>query len=543
MEQTTRRTAGRAAGQNQSLRSKAPRSVARPASEKAVERSVTRLDDAPINNSLFSETADGSGPAGARPPKKVPLFKRLMGKIRGSGGGGGGGGGGEETETAAEETEASPDWLCPRVQKAEYFHGMIHKDEIGSLLRDEGDVILRLGRSAMAARNVTLSVMGKGQPRHFMIEWEGEGKKRRCWVDPDEKFPDEVALVEAYVARKIPMGAAGYILKRPVTRADWELSSGDVELTKEIGKGAFGKVYLGVLVNPPPSRPGQSLPQPAPRAAVAVKLCDGARESQDIQNKFMKEAEIGRRLCHRNVIRIYGVQCREHPLMIVMEFAGEGSLLGWLRRQAKARTAPAETTLLALCKDAVMGVDYLHQQRVLHRDIAARNFLVGTGRILKIADFGHAKADTIRYALKSKLKMALKWCAPEVMDKGEFGHPSEVWALGVTCWEILSVGEEPFQGIPKKEVKSRVLGADRLHLEPKPSWSPDTAELLRLAFVFSPAARGSTKDLLAVLNRATATPVAKDPNPNPKPNPNRTATLTSHSSTDLKDSNEHNNSH
>ena len=85
-------------------------------------------------------------------------------------------------------------------------------------------------------------------------------------------------------------------------------------------------------------------------------------------------------------------------------------------------------------------------------------------------------------------------------------------------------------------MKARVLGPERLHLEAKPGWSADTAELLRLAFVFSPASRGSAKDLIAVINRATATPSAKDKNKDRCP-----SKLTTDSQTDIKDLKDPNN--
>lgn len=103
-------------------------------------------------------------------------------------------------------------------------------------------------------------------------------------------------------------------------------------------------------------------------------------------------------------------------------------------------------TLLGICRDACLGVEYIHKLRILHRDIAARNFLLGTGLVVKLADFGHAKANCIKYKMQTSLKLALKWCSPEVLRVGDFGSPSEVWGLGVTCWEILSLGAAPFEG-------------------------------------------------------------------------------------------------
>ena len=298
-----------------------------------------------------SEGGNGGGGGGGRGGKKAAAGGRELRKAASAEGAVGQKAGRKPRKAAAGAESVVP----AAVQEADCYHGMIHKDELGSLLLREGDYVIRLGRSERAADRITLSVFWDGGPRHFILESIGAGARRRVWVEPEHKFGTETGLVNWYMDTGTPMGPKACVLRNPVPHQSWELDVDNIVLEKELGAGAFGKVFRGSL----------DIGGGGEKTPAAIKQCESSRRSLAQQNVFMKEAEIGRRLCHRNVIRIYGVQCREHPLMIVMEFAGEGSLLGWLRRQAKAKTAPAETTMLALCKDAVMGVDYLHQQRVL----------------------------------------------------------------------------------------------------------------------------------------------------------------------------------
>ena len=84
--------------------------------------------------------------------------------------------------------------------------------------------------------------------------------------------------------------------------------------------------------------------------------------------------------------------------------------------------------------------EFLSSLGVVHRDLACRNVLVGEGKVLKITDFGMAREIDEVYMQKSKGRVPLKWMAIESIVEREFTTASDVWAYGITLWEITTMG-------------------------------------------------------------------------------------------------------
>lgn len=124
--------------------------------------------------------------------------------------------------------------------------------------------------------------------------------------------------------------------------------------------------------------------------------------------------------------------------------------------------------LLNWCTQIARGMHYLEERRLVHRDLAARNVLVQTPNSVKITDFGLAKLldyNEDEYKAAGG-KMPIKWLALECIQHRIFTHKSDVWAFGVTVWEILTYGGRPYEEIPAREVPDLLEKGERL---PQPS--------------------------------------------------------------------------
>lgn len=126
----------------------------------------------------------------------------------------------------------------------------------------------------------------------------------------------------------------------------------------------------------------------------------------------------------------------EKSVQLVMEYVPLGSLRDYLPRHS---VGLAQLLLFAL--QICEGMSYLHSQHYIHRDLAARNVLLDNDKLVKIGDFGLAKAvpeGHEYYRVREDGDSPVFWYAPECLKECKFYYSSDVWSFGVTLYELLT---------------------------------------------------------------------------------------------------------
>ncbi|XP_037903590.1 epidermal growth factor receptor isoform X2 [Hermetia illucens] len=222
------------------------------------------------------------------------------------------------------------------------------------------------------------------------------------------------------------------------------------ELSKSniLGTGAFGKVFKGVWV---PEGENVKIP-----VAIKELLNESGFESS---KEFLAEAYIMASVEHPNLVKLLAV-CMASQMMLVTQLMPLGSLFNYVREKKNNIGSKA---LLNWSAQIARGMAYLEERRLVHRDLAARNVLVQTPSFVKITDFGLAKllAETNEYKAAGG-KMPIKWLALECIRHRIFTSKSDVWAFGVTIWELLTFGQRPHENVPAKDIPDLIESGAKL---------------------------------------------------------------------------------
>ncbi|XP_030210731.1 neurotrophic tyrosine kinase, receptor, type 2b isoform X5 [Gadus morhua] len=228
----------------------------------------------------------------------------------------------------------------------------------------------------------------------------------------------------------------------------------NIVLKRELGEGAFGKVFLAECYN---------LTTEQEKILVAVKTLKEASESG--RADFYREAELLTNLQHEHIVTFYGVCVESDPLIMVFEYMKHGDLNKFLRAHGPDAVLMADgqhslmveltqSQMLHIAQQIAAGMVYLASQHFVHRDLATRNCLVGENLLVKIGDFGMSRDvySTDYYRVGGHTMLPIRWMPPESIMYRRFTTESDVWSLGVVLWEIFTYGKQPWYQLSNNEV-------------------------------------------------------------------------------------------
>ncbi|XP_068608493.1 tyrosine-protein kinase receptor TYRO3 [Brachionichthys hirsutus] len=263
-----------------------------------------------------------------------------------------------------------------------------------------------------------------------------------------------------------------------------------------LGKGEFGSVREAFL---------KAEDSSVQKVAVKVLKSD-ITASADIE-QCLKEAAYMKDFHHPNVIQLIGVSLQRRPgqrlpiPMVVLPFMKHGDLHTFLllSRLGDRPFDMSLQTLLQFMLDISRGMEHLSSRNIIHRDLAARNCMLNENMAVCVADFGLSKkiysGDYYRQGSVSKLPV--KWIALESLADNVYTTQTDVWAFGVTMWEIMTRGQTPYPGVENSEIYEYLIKGERL--KKPPECRDDIYEIMHRCWSPVPKCRPSFQHLVGQL--------------------------------------------
>eukprot|EP00445_Apocalathium_hangoei_P063920 CAMPEP_0204107244 /NCGR_PEP_ID=MMETSP0361-20130328/17_1 /ASSEMBLY_ACC=CAM_ASM_000343 /TAXON_ID=268821 /ORGANISM="Scrippsiella Hangoei, Strain SHTV-5" /LENGTH=472 /DNA_ID=CAMNT_0051056691 /DNA_START=51 /DNA_END=1469 /DNA_ORIENTATION=+ len=184
----------------------------------------------------------------------------------------------------------------------------------------------------------------------------------------------------------------------------------------------------------------------------------------------LREAEVLKSLAHPNIIAYHEALLVDTRLCIVMEYADGGDLAGAVARRQKAARRFLEREAMAVFVQLAIALQYIHNRRILHRDLKSKNAFLTKSGVVKLGDFGIAKVFDTADSFTETLVGTPYYLPPEMCANLPYAFPADIWCLGVVFYELLAL-EVPFSAPTVPALAVKICTA-----EPHPVQGPHSVE-------------------------------------------------------------------
>ncbi|MCJ1306881.1 Protein kinase [Agyrium rufum] len=218
---------------------------------------------------------------------------------------------------------------------------------------------------------------------------------------------------------------------------------------KKIGQGASGSVYVAkILENAASPIAAAAYKQHGPNGRVAIKTMD--LRHQQRKELIVNEIIVMKESMHQNIVNYLDAFLLDgqNELWVVMEYMDAGALTDII----EANPVITEDQIAAICRETTRGLEHLHAQEIIHRDIKSDNVLLDSHGHVKITDFGFCAKLTNAKSKRATMVGTPYWMAPEVVKQKPYDSKVDIWSLGIMAIELIEseppyLNEEPLKAL------------------------------------------------------------------------------------------------
>ncbi|XP_030132214.4 STE20-like serine/threonine-protein kinase isoform X4 [Taeniopygia guttata] len=253
------------------------------------------------------------------------------------------------------------------------------------------------------------------------------------------------------------------------------------EIIGELGDGAFGKVFKAQ--------------NKETKVLAAAKVID--TKSEEELEDYMVEIDILASCDHANIVKLLDAFYYENNLWILIEFCAGGAVDAVMLELERPLTEPQ---IKVVCRQTLEALNYLHENKIIHRDLKAGNILFTLDGDIKLADFGVSAKNTRTIQRRDSFIGTPYWMAPEVVmcetsKDRPYDYKADIWSLGITLIEMAQI-EPPHHELNPMRVLLKIAKSDPPTLAQPSKWSSDFKDFLKKCLEKNVDARWSATQLL-----------------------------------------------
>ncbi|KRY28567.1 Inactive tyrosine-protein kinase 7, partial [Trichinella spiralis] len=248
-----------------------------------------------------------------------------------------------------------------------------------------------------------------------------------------------------------------------------------------LGSGVYGEVYLMFKTENQPKEQQQQEQEQQPSDGVfdnatattttattttttTVVVKSLLTKEEWVQAEFMQELELYARCDHPNVAKLLGVCASAEPILVIFDYLDYGNLKHYLQAsrhykspvslsQASYPPPLTRSQIFSIVYQVAEAMQHISDRRFVHKDLAARNVLLSSKYFVKVTHLSLSNDQFLaEYYTYRNLVLPLRWMPDEALFDDDWSVKSDVWSFGVFIWELLTMGELPYQSCSNDDV-------------------------------------------------------------------------------------------